>query len=330
MRVLIVAPAFGAADLGTYLRATLRSLGASTKIVGYAAGQRAAVQREVLAACREWAPDLLFGLKLDGISPETLRAVQQRGVRVLLWYVDCFSDTPPTWLRARMRASDAVFITAKGLLPAYRRMASTPVHWMMEGVSLPAFPRIEVTAGERTLFGSEVAFVGSVYHPIPAASQFHSRARLLRSVAARYHLKVWGPQRYPQTRQLLRGRLAPIEWPAYNQDLVRICRSSHIVLGMNLVNSVELYFSNRTFLTLAAGGFHLTHYVPGLETMFRNHEHLVWFHSTDECLELIAHYLARPRRRAAIAACGRAHVRRRYSMRRQVRRMLELVEAPHA
>ena len=51
--------------------------------------------------------------------------------------------------------------------------------------------------------------------------------------------------------------------------------------------SVERYFSNRTFLTLAAGGFHLTHYVPGLETMFENHRHLVWYRSDEECLELI-------------------------------------------
>jgi spore maturation protein CgeB len=178
-----------------------------------------------------------------------------------------------------------------------------------------------VTAAERRLFGSDVAFVGAVYYPTKDPDLFHSRARLLRAVHARHDLKIWGLQRH--RRELTRG-LRTIEWPAYNRDLVRICRSSRIVLGLNKVNTVERYFSNRTFLTLASGGFHLTHYVPGLETMFRNHEHLVWFHSTSECLDLIDHYLARPAQAAAIAERGRTFVRRRFGMVRQVRRMLGL------
>lgn len=329
MRVLIIAPAFGSGDLGSYVRGTLESMGAQTSTVAYAGRTRARVHQQVLATCRAFSPQLLFGLKLDGIAPETLRAVRHRGVRVLLWYVDCFAETPPVWLRSRLRECDAAFVSAKGIVPAYRRMTATPVHWMMEGAYLPAFPHIDVSAAERRLFGSDVAFVGSVYHPTPDRRRFHERARLLRAAGARYDLKIWGPQRYPRTRQLLGRGLAPIQWPAYNDDLVRICRSSRIVLGMNLINSIELYFSNRTFLTLAAGGFHLTHYVPGLETMFRNHEHLVWFHSTDECLDLIAHYLARPRRAAAIAARGQAYVRQRYSMKRQIRRMLATLESTH-
>ena len=76
------------------------------------------------------------------------------------------------------------------------------------------------------------------------------------------------------------------------------------MLGLNTINTVELYFSNRVFLTLACGGFHLTHYVPGLETMFTNHEHLVWFHSDDECIEWIAHYLPRPQERNALPHKG--------------------------
>lgn len=330
MRILIVAPAFGRGDLGSYVGRIFKTMRVKTATFAYAVGKRGDLQRELLAACRALEPSVLFGLKLDRIAPETLRAVRGSGARVLLWYVDCLARKPPAWLRSRVRESDAVFVSAKGLLPAYRAMASpTPVHWMMEGAYLPAFPSLDVSAEERTLFGSEVAFVGSIYHPMPEPGHFHGRARLLRAIGARYDLKIWGPQRYPGTRARLGRRLALIQWPAYNDDLVRICRSSRIVVGMNSINSIELYFSNRTFLTLAAGGFHLTHYVPGLETLFRNHEHLVWFHSTDECLELIAHYLARPARAAAIANQGRTFVRRRFGMARQVKRMLQIMSAHH-
>ena len=121
-----------------------------------------------------------------------------------------------------------------------------------------------------------------------------------------------------------------MRWPAYNAELVNVCQASAIVLGINTVNTVELYFSNRTFLTLASGGFHLTHYVPALETMFENHRHLVWFQSDDECLELTAFYLKRPAARRRIAEAGRRHVRQRYGMHRQFTTMLRLVDACRA
>jgi hypothetical protein len=319
--VLLVAPAFGDSDLGTYVRAILTGMDIRTEVFGYAKEPRASLQRKLLAACRTFEPTAVLGLKLDRVEPDTLRRIRRSGVRVVLWYVDCLGPAPPAWILPRMRECDAVFVTARGMVQTYRARVPAPVHWVMEGVHTPAFPPLEVTAAERRLFGSDVAFVGAVYYPTTDHELFHGRARLLRAIQARHDLKIWGPQRYQRGRA--RG-LRIIEWPAYNHDFVRICRSSRIVLGMNRINTVELYFSNRTFLTLASGGFHLTHYVPGLETMFRNHEHLVWFHSTSECLELVDHYLARPAQAATIAECGRAFVRRRFSMVRQVRRMLGL------
>lgn len=326
VRVLVVGPAFAPWDLGTYVRETLDVRGIATRTYAYAVGRHADIQRGLRSVCREFRPDLLFGLKLDRIAPETLRAVRRRGTRLLLWMVDCVAPSPPTWLRHRVRECDAVFVTGKGFVPELRALGSAPVHWVMEGAHLPAFPAIDVGVAQRRLFGSDVAFVGTVYYPSSDPEAFHARARLLRAVAARHDLKIWGPQRYPGTRRRLGRGPTLIQWPAYNQDLVRVCRSARIVLGINRVNSIELYFSARTFFTLAAGGFHLTHYVPGLETLFRNHEHLVWFRSQAECLELIAHYLARPAHARAIAERGRAYVRRRFGMTRQVSRMLRLMD----
>jgi hypothetical protein len=295
VRVLVVGPTFWSWDLETYVRRILEEKGFSVRTFAYALGDDLDdVQRALLTTCAVFRPHLLFGLKLDRIAPDTLRAIRASGIRVLLWYVDCFERGAPAWLTERVRQCDALFVSAKGLVPEYRKIGPAPVHWVMEGAYLPAFPAIEVTDADRRLFGAEVAFVGTAYHPTDAPRDFDARASLLRRVAARHELKIWGLQRYPFTRQRLGRGATIIEWPAYNADLVRICRSTRIVLGINLINSVELYFSNRTFLTLAAGGFHLTHYVPGLETMFENHKHLVWFHAEDECLDLIDHYLKLP------------------------------------
>ena len=117
-----------------------------------------------------------------------------------------------------------------------------------------------------------------------------------------------------------------MRWPAYNDECAKVCRGAAVVLGINTVDTVRRYFSNRTFLTLASGGFHVTSYVPGLETMFEHGRHLVWYGSDDECLDLIAYYLAHDDERTRIAEEGRRHVRTRYPLAGQVRRLLAALD----
>ena len=82
--------------------------------------------------------------------------------------------------------------------------------------------------------------------------------------------------------------------PIDNGGYRKVCAQSRIVLGMNESNSTPGYFSNRTWLTLACRGFHLTHHVPGLERVFERGEHLDWFSDVGEAARLIEHYLAAP------------------------------------
>ena len=328
-RVVLVAPAFHAWDLGTYVAKILARKGANVETFAYARyADRRALQTDLVAACRRTRVQLLFGLKLDAIDATTLRQIRSLGAEVALWHVDCFGEDPPEWIRPLVGECDVFFTSAKGLVPKYSSIGRTPAYWIVEGAYLPAFRAVPLSRAERRLFGSQVAFIGSVYHgPGPQHAQ---RARLFRRIGRDYRLTVWGRQQYPVTALTADHRCRVVEWPAYNRDFVRICQSSDIVLGINRVNSIELYFSARTFLTLAAGGFHLTHYVPKLETMFENHRHLVWYESGAECLELIDFYARRPRARRTIASEGQTWVRSRYSMSTQVNTMLELIRQHHA
>ena len=75
-----------------------------------------------------------------------------------------------------------------------------------------------------------------------------------------------------------------------------------MVLGLNEVNQVPYYYSNRIYLTLGCGAFHLTHYVPGMEEVFQDGEHLAYFDTPEECEEKLAFYLPREDLRRRIAA----------------------------
>lgn len=333
LKFLIVAPDFQPWDLGNYLQRLFKTEGLACATFGYGRfPDRAAAGRELLRTIGERRPDVLIGLKLDGIPVASLRALGDAGVFRVLWYVDCFTDDVPGWMVPRLRESDLFLTTAKGMVPRYRSLALHEVDWLYEGVYLPAFPGRTVTRSAGKLYGAQVAFVGSIFQP-PVADEALAghRRRLLAKLGGRHAVKIWGPQASPTGEPLpsLPG-CQFMRWPAYNAELVKVCQASAIVLGINTINSVELYFSNRTFLTLASGGFHLTHYVPALETMFENHRHLVWFQSDDECLELTAFYLKRPTARRRIAEEGRRYVRRRYGMHRQFTTMLRLVDASRA
>lgn len=323
-RFLIVAPTLYEWDLGSYLRALLRAQNIECRTCEYLRFHSGAEANEELRrAVLEYEPDFVLGLKLERIAAETLQWIRRRGARVVLWYVDCFTPEVPRWIKPLLRQVDLFLTTARGMIPKYRTLTRAPVHWMYEGVYLPAYPRNPPTAMARSIYGSPVAFIGSIFQP-PARDRDLAGRRLafLNRIGAHFPLRVWGPQvRLPDSASFRLTR-----WLAYHQQYVQVCASSAIVLGINTVNSVELYFSNRTFLTLASGGFHLTEYVPHLEEMFENRRHLVWYHSVEECLTLVDYYLKRPAARARIAKHGQAWTRRRYGMGRQLTKILNLLE----
>lgn len=329
-RCLIVAPAFAEWDLGCYLQKLLVRRGIECRAFAYAgfAGS-AELNARLLRTAVAYGPDVVFGLNMGPVATGTVKALRERGALVVLWYVDCFDGQVPPTIGALFGVVDVFLTTAAGMLPHYRRLGSTPAYWVYEGVYLPAYPPLELPAAQAKTYGSQVAFIGNLFQPpVPDPELAFRRYHLFAKVCERYHLKIWGRQGVPDAEAKWPFPKCPlIAWPAFHGEVVKICRAADIILGINTINTVERYFSNRTFLTLASGGFHLTHYVPGLETMFENHRHLAWYRSDEECLELIDHYLPREQERRAIAREGRTWTRRRYGMGRQVGKILEIIES---
>lgn len=327
-KILIIAPAFKEWDLGSFIKNLLSGKGVRCNVFAY--GQFLSQEKanaELLKKVRNYKPDIVLGLKLDRIYVETLRRIRRQGFFCALWYVDCFEESIPEWIKPLFKEVDVFFTTAKGMLPKYEQLGDTPAYWNYEGAFLPAFPDLKLTEPLKNTYASQVAFVGNIFQPPVADKNIAMRRQsLLKKVNDKYQLKIWGVQGDPLARKKWGPSRCPvIEWPAYNEELVKVCRASDIILGINTVNTIELYFSNRTFITLASGGFHLTEYVPGLETLFDNHKHLAWYDSDKECLDLISYYLKRPSLRRKIAKEGRGLVRSKYSMKMQLNKILGII-----
>jgi spore maturation protein CgeB len=97
------------------------------------------------------------------------------------------------------------------------------------------------------------------------------------------------------------------------------------MLGIDITDEVELYFSNRTWITLGCGGFLLTRYVPGLERIFVNRKHLVWYRSIEECLRLISEYLKKDEERKKISEEGYRFVHENHTYDHVAKRILEAI-----
>jgi hypothetical protein len=83
------------------------------------------------------------------------------------------------------------------------------------------------------------------------------------------------------------------------------------------------YTSNRVYNILASSGFCLTAWFPGIEDLFENHKHLVWFTSYGEALSLAKRYLADPEGREKIRKAGQAEYLANHTAAHRVDIMLE-------
>jgi hypothetical protein len=326
-RVLIVAPDFLEWDLGRYLERLLAARGMDCRRFAYL---RFPTDEEanarLLAEAAAYRPHVVLGLKMGRVFPETVRALRCGGALVALWFVDCFDEQVPPVIGALFREVDVFFTTAYGMLPRYRALAPTPAYWVVEGAYLPAFRAVPLPPAQRPLYASQVAFVGNIFQPpVDDPALALRRFSLLSAITERHQLKVWGVQGDPETRAKWANRCPLIDWPAFHEEVVKVCQAADVVLGINTVNTVERYCSNRTYVTLSSGGFHLTHHVPGLETMFEDGRHLAWYRSDAECLELLDYYLPREQERWRIAREGQRWARRRYGMGRSVGRILRIL-----
>ena len=265
--------------------------------------------RRRLAAFR---PDvvLVFTFDLPAARLAELRSV----ARTATFFDDC-----PEVLSQRIhdaaRASDVFFITNRGQIELYEREVGVTPAYVTGGCDpvdhfrVPPDPR----------FASEVAFIGK-------GNPGGGRVELMRTLAQHFDLKLYGAG-WEQ------WGLEPAARDVYPAEYRAICNSAKVVIGIDLRDDVDLYFSNRTWISLGCGAFLATRYVPNLEEVLSAGEQCVWFKDPDDAVRVIREWLGREEDRARVAAAGHAHAHANYSYARMIERMLAhpaLASAPAA
>jgi len=196
------------------------------------------------------------------------------------------------------RLVDYLFITNKSQLDELKlRGVKNPI-FCMQGCDRDEH---SIITTKNRKWASEVAFIGR-----PSTDY---RIELLYSINKHYHLKAWGAEWQDFGLTCLRKRVYP-------KEFAKICYASKIILGCDYRHDLLCSTSNRTWVTLGCGGFLLTNYSPGFETIFTKGVHLEWYNSQEECLDLIDYYLRHENKRRKIAQSGYqfAHSHRTYDV----------------
>ncbi len=251
-------------------------------------------------------PDLVFVFCRDLPRPLLERFAPR--VPVLMWLEEPI-DRIDEGYAEYMRLVHAVFMTNPACIPWLFDCGIRHVGFTLEGFS-PTWHYPLDPAPPQT---RDLVFIGG---PGRDGVRAHFLAQLAEHSPLEIYGKGWDSWRrhYP---------VLDIHGPVRPRAYRKLCATSRIVLGINQINDDPLYFSNRTLFTLACRGFHLTHYVPKLETVFHDAEHLAWYEDVDTCLHRIEHYLARPAERDRIARDGCELVHREHRFQHRIREILD-------
>lgn len=85
------------------------------------------------------------------------------------------------------------------------------------------------------------------------------------------------------------------------------------------------YSSNRLYNIIAAGGLAFQNYIPQLDDVFRDREHLVYFKSEEEIPDLVSHYLKSPEEVLSIKKAAKKLFEEKHTGDERVKNMIDIM-----
>ncbi len=261
----------------------------------------------IIKQITSFKPDIIF-IHSQDIPLTVLRQVCGSSITTVMFYMDWSLEIPRSVIE-RATLVDIFLVTGKALLKDYRSAGvGNPIYFTDACDRYDHHRRSPILS----IWKSDVAFIGT-------ARKNEPRVELVQRLGELCKVRVYG-RNWEQFG--IRATLKVVGPRAYGL----ICGGSKIILGADITNAADGYWSNRLWLTLGCGGFLLTSYVPGLEDFFTNHVHLVWYRDEDECIALAEEYLAKPQERKRIAEQGYQLVHEHHTFHHFVDRIIALCD----
>ncbi|MHA2363883.1 MAG: glycosyltransferase family protein [Candidatus Hodarchaeales archaeon] len=226
----------------------------------------------------------------------------------LLFYGDIREDVQP-WLCSTLNSYNALLINAKDkeYWNMFKQAGAKRIFYHHTAADTEIF----IKDPEIDEYFDIGFFGGNYYGKFPNSVM---RYDLISSLMHRYKMLIYGSN-WGRT-----GKTA-----VYHREYAREASSCKILLGLSNFNEVGLYTSNRTWNSMAVG-FVIHQYFKGIENLFHNKKHLVWFKKPNELFYYIDYYLDKPDVRNTIYKNGRKLIIREHTYKKRAEELTGIIK----
>lgn len=245
--------------------------------------------RNLKTMCEKFQPDWIhMQLQFTGLVPGTIiKEIKQKLPDTIItnWSGD-IRDWAKKYFLDIDKQIDLSLISSEGQLPLYKSSGCKNIEYWQIGIDPKKFRPLSATEKEALTRQYEgiVSFCANHSGRFPDSD--------VRKVAVNSLIEAFGQKFSVYGTGWGRTTSSKGSITYYEQNAVY--NSSLIAININNFNNVAMYFSDRQLITMASGALVLCHYIPELERYFENKRDVVWFHSPQECVELVKYYLEHP------------------------------------
>ena len=242
---------------------------------------------------------MLFTGKQRVLDESFYNVAKSKKIPVVIWFGDQRGTPSPTWVIKLARSADWFLPTNSGQLSYFKSVGAHNVAFWPLAAEPSIFKPMEVTKQDVSLYRTDVAFTGSNYGKrFPNSGD---RLSLIRNLAKHVSVRTYG-KGWENKYKLVSMA------PALLEDCAKVLSCAKTSLGINNYFEVRQYQSHRTWTNMSCGSCFLNRYEPGLEDIFKDHEHLVFWRTPEELVAVANEYCTNKKRRKAIQLAARQFI----------------------
>jgi len=261
-------------------------------------------RKEVTASVRSFKPKLTFVGVVKCVPPDFFSVVRTPGSRVVVWYGDQRGVPATDPIRRLASGSDLFLITNSGQLTYFKKLGAKRAAFWPLAADPEIFKPVDVSDDFRSIHACEVAFTGSEYDR--KFSNSWQRSRVVYEVGEHFTTHVYG------RNWKSRGKLIPMG-SAMMHGCAKVLSCCDLALGINNYFDIRQYQSHRTWTNMACGCCLMNRYEPGLDEMFENHVHQVFWNTRPELIALCREYLRDDEKRNRVRMRARELILERHT-----------------
>jgi spore maturation protein CgeB len=254
-----------------------------------------------LAQLAEDPPDLVLALAQAPFTSAVLDHLRRKKFLCAMWFVENYRHL--TYWQQLAASYDYWFVIQQGPChEALKHAGARDVMYLPMAADPLIHRPIDLSAGERTEFGSDLSFVGAGYA--------NRRTLLPRLISSKWTFKLWGNEWEGAAglKSVLQRGGSRID----TDTCMKVFNASHINLNLHSWSGSTLdpdgdFVNPRTFELAACGAFQLVDHRTLLPDLFSGEE-VASFKTFDRLPELIGRWLGDPDARTAAALAARRRV----------------------